>query len=131
MPWDVSVIPSFLWCAGLGGFNRIGFDNRTSRSIPSLCGVGYLQNSPSCALCDTLCEGEQCKQARKQGACTECSLPKTASFILPLVVVILIFPVIEVLITNAESLEISLNFVQARADPTLAGRQEHASPQHT
>lgn len=99
-------------CDCLGGFPRIGHDNQTSRSIPALCGVGYLQNSQMCAECDTQCKGGQCKQARRQGACRECTYSESLSFIGPLLIILLIFPMIEVCITNAESLEITLNFVQ-------------------
>ena len=99
-------------CDCLGGLNRINYDNKTSRSIPALCGYRYSQNSPMCGECDTMCEGGQCKQARRQGACRRCYYTEVVSFVGPLLIVLLIFPLIDICITNAESLEISLNFVQ-------------------
>ena len=77
---------------------------------PMGCGLGYLANSPLCALCE---EGEEypVQYAKTMGRCDKCEWDRGWYAVLSALVILLWFPTIAYLTEQLEALEITFGFL--------------------
>ena len=83
-------------CDCLGGYTRVNL------TVSSRCAAGYKEGERECTLCDTKCGTFRCEYGRSQKRCKKCRNGKLWSFAFALCTILLVFPLIELLITNAE-----------------------------
>jgi hypothetical protein len=72
--------------------------------LPMRCNVGYVANSPLCALCD-----HGLRFVNTLGECTECQWDEWVYLVLPVTIVHLWFPIMALLTETCESLDIIFN----------------------
>ena len=83
-----------------------GVIESVNSTIAFRCGLGYLDGSPLCSLCDT-----QLGYAKTLGECKSCEMPSVMYGLISLLVIFVWFPVLSKITENFESLEILINFI--------------------